>query len=78
MPDPAKLPRFFTIKQIVAATGLPERALRSEIRAGRLRCFRAKPMPGTPVLLRWSDLEAWLDKYAGQRQRVPAPRDLAG
>lgn len=66
------LPRLHKLKEASEILGVPQKTLRGEIRAGRLKCYRPTPSPNAPILLRESDLLAWLENHAGQRQLVPS------
>lgn len=66
------LTRLHKLKEAAEILGVPQKTLRGEIRAGRLKCYRPTPSPNAPILLRESDLLAWLENHAGKRQLVPS------
>ena len=52
---------------------IPASTLRLEIRAGRLRCIRARPGCNAPILVSEPEMERWLRDVAGQRQAALSP-----
>jgi len=70
---PSTLPKLLRLAEAAEQLGVPIKSLRREIRAGRLRCYRARPGSTAPILLKASDVLSWLEDHAGKRQRALRP-----
>ncbi len=71
------IPKLLTLKQAAEALGgnIPASTLRAEVKAGRLRCVRARPGCNSPILVSEAALDYWLENFAGMRQAALSPTE---
>lgn len=64
------LPRLLTLAQAAHALGenVSVKVLRSEVHAGRLKCYRLRPSSNAKILISEAELARWLEEVAGKRQ----------
>lgn len=67
----SRLPKLYTLKEIIEAfgsSGVSIKSLRREIAAGRLAAVRTRPGRTAKLLVREDEILRWLDQDAGRRQ----------
>lgn len=57
---------YVTIREAAGRLRISERTLRKYLKDGDLPCYRATGRPKGKILLRWADVDSWLERHRVQ------------